>query len=157
MVAFRRYSPYNNIWITYDTSQRKFQQCDKLVAPLPGENYDMQIFKSFYWCSNCPPNNMLGELEILIWVLKNAITRDMHCNWNWFIISQILYEMAPTLKEPLIWDGIGKISWKSQHFSLYERPFNWYHCQPHQSHWTVPLRLDKEMVPSLSAPKFWPF
>jgi hypothetical protein len=38
-------SGYSNIWITCETSQRKFQQHHKLVAQLPNENYDMLISK----------------------------------------------------------------------------------------------------------------
>jgi hypothetical protein len=35
---------YGAVWITCDTSRRKFQQRYKPVAPLPNENYDMLIF-----------------------------------------------------------------------------------------------------------------
>ncbi len=44
-ISMWRYSPHSTVWITYDTSQRKLQQRYKLVAPLPGENYNVQILK----------------------------------------------------------------------------------------------------------------
>ncbi len=44
-ISIQRYSPYRALWIPCDTSQPKFQCCYKLVAPLPSENYDMQILK----------------------------------------------------------------------------------------------------------------
>ncbi len=48
--------------------------------------------------------------------------------------------MAPTLKEPLTWEGMGKIFWRPRRLSLWEWPVDWYHFQPNKSRWTVPLR-----------------
>jgi frataxin-like iron-binding protein CyaY len=44
-IYLRRFSPYSAIWITYNTSRRKFQRHYKLVAPLPDKNYEMLSFK----------------------------------------------------------------------------------------------------------------
>ncbi len=57
---------------------------------------------------------------------------------NWFIMSQILYEMAPILKGPLTWKGMGKISWNPWCLFLWEWPINWSHFQPNKSRWKVP-------------------
>ncbi len=43
LISIQRYSRYCTVWITCDTSQRKFQQHCKLVAPLPNEYYDILI------------------------------------------------------------------------------------------------------------------
>ncbi len=40
-ISIQRYSRYCAVWITCDTSRRKFQQRYKLVAPLPNEYYDI--------------------------------------------------------------------------------------------------------------------
>jgi hypothetical protein len=44
-IYLRRFGPYSPIWITYNTSRRKFQWHYKLVAPLPDKNYEMLSFK----------------------------------------------------------------------------------------------------------------
>ncbi len=65
-------SRYSAIWITCDTSRRKFQQRYKLVAPLPNENYDMLILKNTYRHGDFSPNDVLAELEISVWGLKKG-------------------------------------------------------------------------------------
>ncbi len=66
--SIRRYSCYSSVWITCDTSWRKFPwyyTC-KLVVPPPDENYDMHIFKNLCRRWNCSPNDVLAELEISV-------------------------------------------------------------------------------------------
>jgi hypothetical protein len=47
--------------------------------------------------------------------LQLAATRG-----NWFLIYQILYEMAPIVKRLLTWVGMGKASWNPRCLSLQE-------------------------------------
>ncbi len=42
-ISIRRYSCYCAVWITCDTSRRKFQQRYNIVVPHPNEFYDMLI------------------------------------------------------------------------------------------------------------------
>jgi hypothetical protein len=65
-------SRYSAIWITCDISRRKFQQRYKLVVPLPNKNYDMLIFKKSYRHWDFSPNDVLAELEISVWGLKQG-------------------------------------------------------------------------------------
>jgi hypothetical protein len=44
----------------------------KLVASLLNENYDMVILKNSYRCWDFSPNDMLAELETLVWGLKKG-------------------------------------------------------------------------------------
>ncbi len=55
------------------------------------------------------------------------------------MLSIIFYEMALKLKEPLTWEVMDKISWKSWRLYLKARPIDWHHFQPNKSRWTVPL------------------
>ncbi len=64
LLSIRRYSA---VWISCDTSWRKFQQRYKLVATLPNKNYDMLIFKNSYRHWDFFPNDVLAELEISLW------------------------------------------------------------------------------------------
>ncbi len=66
-ISIRRYSCYCIVWITCDTSRRKFQQRYKLVAPLLNEYYDILILKNSYCHWDFSPNYVLGELEVSVW------------------------------------------------------------------------------------------
>ncbi len=44
-ISIWRCSPYSAVWIICDSPQCKFQRRYEHVAPLPDENYDMQILK----------------------------------------------------------------------------------------------------------------
>jgi hypothetical protein len=65
-ISVRRYSACSALWITYDTSQSNPQSCNKLVASLPDENNDRQIFKNSYRKWDRYSKNVLSELEILV-------------------------------------------------------------------------------------------
>ncbi len=54
---------YRRLWITCDTSRRKFQWRYHFVAALPGENYEMQILINLYRHRNSSPNDVLAGLE----------------------------------------------------------------------------------------------
>jgi hypothetical protein len=68
--------------------------------------------------------------------LQLAATRG-----NWFLISQILYEMAPIVKRLLTWVGMGKTSWNPRCLSLQE-----WTIEPNKFRWTVPLTKISESL-----------
>jgi hypothetical protein len=60
-ISIQRYSRYCAVWIICDTSQRKFQQRYKLVAPLPNEYYDILLKENSYRHWDFFPNYVLAE------------------------------------------------------------------------------------------------
>ncbi len=66
-ISICRFSPYRAVWITYDTSRRKFQRHYKNEAQFHDENYNMQIFKILFCRWNCALNNVQVGLEISVW------------------------------------------------------------------------------------------
>jgi hypothetical protein len=120
------------------------------LALLPDANNDIRIFKNLHRQRLLSKQCVGGTACISIaYRDKKRPTRGIYCNLTLICHTQILYEMAPIPKGPLIREQLVKISWKSQRLSLLERSFKWYFFKPNPSRWTVPLKRERQMSLSL--------
>ncbi len=136
-------SLYSTIWITSVISWHNLHGAIylKFSAP-PDANNDKQIFKNSYRRLWCTPVDVSADWEISEWGLRKAAIRRMYSTYsNWkstFHIPNLVHTRWRLHSKGLSLEGDVQIIWNLGTSTFKQDSFEWYHCQPNQSHWAVP-------------------
>ncbi len=113
---------WRTVQMTQDISEPRAPTASYTCSSPSYENNDLQILRRSYCHWDRFPNNVLAELQTSVWGKRKSSSRvtyvqQLEINFSYSIF---LHEVLWKLKEPLTWEGTGKISNTSQCSTLWE-------------------------------------